>query len=174
MTALSPLPPVTFVLGGARSGKSSYGETLVELVPGPCIYLATAQAGDPEMIERIQRHRRRRGERWRTVEEPLELGRALQEADSAVLVDCLTLWLSNLMHAGRDTVTESDMLLMSLPVLTHPVVFVSNEVGQGIVPDNPLARRFRDEAGRLNQAMAAAADQVIYMVAGLPMTVKAR
>ncbi|SMF22294.1 adenosylcobinamide kinase /adenosylcobinamide-phosphate guanylyltransferase [Tistlia consotensis] len=169
------LPRVTLVLGGARSGKSAHAEALVESRPGPCLYLATAEAGDGEMAERIAAHRARRGTRWRTLEEPLDLAGALSEgvgSDGAVLVDCLTLWLSNLLAAGRDPAEETRHLLKALPGVEVPVVFVSNEVGLGIVPMNALARRFRDEAGRLNQAVAAAADRVVFVAAGLPLVLK--
>lgn len=167
---------VTLVLGGARSGKSRHAETLVERHPGACIYLATAQALDGEMRRRIAEHRARRGDRWTTVEEPLDLVGSLESAaagGAAVLVDCLTLWLSNLMHAGRDVDRETDRLVDVLPRLSGPVVFVSNEVGLGIVPDNALARDFRDHAGRLNQRMAAAAQHVVFLAAGLPLVLKA-
>jgi adenosylcobinamide kinase/adenosylcobinamide-phosphate guanylyltransferase len=175
MAAGRTLPALTLVIGGARSGKSRHAEALVEGEPGPCTFLATAQAGDSEMAERIRRHRARRGERWRTVEEPIALGPALARVsldEGAVLVDCLTLWLSNLILAGHDPQSASEDLIASLAALRGPVVMVSNEVGCGIVPDNALARRFQDEAGRLNQAVAAAADRVVYMVAGLPMRLK--
>ena len=173
-----PLPtslPVTLVLGGTRSGKSRHAEMLVESQPGPCIYLATAQAGDAEMAARIADHRARRGLRWTTVEEPLDLAAALGQAcspDSAVLVDCLTLWLSNLLGAERDVAAECEGLLAALPGLARPVVFVSNEVGQGVVPDNALARAFVDHAGRLHQDLAAAAQRVVFMTAGLPQELK--
>ncbi len=173
------LMPVTLILGGARSGKSRYGEALVESQPGPCVYLATAEAGDAEMAARIAAHRARRGARWTTVEVPLDLTAALELAagpERAVLVDCLTLWLSNLLGAGkgagRDVASECAHLLAALPGLAGPVVFVSNEVGQGVVPDNPLARAFVDRAGRLHQDLAAAADQVVFMTAGLPASLK--
>jgi adenosylcobinamide kinase/adenosylcobinamide-phosphate guanylyltransferase len=170
-----PLPPVTLVLGGARSGKSRYAEALVERQPGTCVYLATGQAGDAEMAERIRRHQARRGPRWRTREAPLDLVGALRThaaPGAAVLVDCLTLWISNLMAADCDVDAEADALVAALPTLKGPVVFVSNEVGLGIVPDNALARRFRDHAGRLHQALAAAVPSVMFMVAGLPLHVK--
>jgi adenosylcobinamide kinase / adenosylcobinamide-phosphate guanylyltransferase len=172
---MSALPAVTLILGGARSGKSRHGEALAESRPGPCIYLATAEAGDAEMAERIRAHRARRGERWSTLEEPLDLATALQGAcapDRTVLIDCLTLWLSNLLGAGRDPAGETEGLLDVLPRLSGATVFVSNEVSQGIVPANPLARQFVDEAGRLHQALAAAADTVIFMTAGLPRILK--
>jgi len=169
------LAPVTLVLGGARSGKSRHAEALVESQPGACVYLATAQAGDGEMAARIAAHRARRAVRWTTVEEPLDLAAALGRAcgpDRAVLVDCLTLWLSNLLGAERDLVTECERLLAALPGLAGPVVLVSNEVGQGVVPDNALARAFVDHAGRLHQDLAAIAQRVIFMTAGLPRKLK--
>lgn len=169
------MPRVTLVLGGARSGKSRYAETLAEDQPGECVYIATAEAGDGEMAERIRRHRARRGERWRTVEEPLALADAVRReaaAGRAVLVDCLTLWLANLMEAGRDIAAETESLLAVLGEATGPVLLVSSEVGQGIVPDNALARAFRDHAGALHQAVAAASGRVILVTAGLPMVLK--
>lgn len=169
------LPPVTLVLGGARSGKSRHAERLLESQPGPCVYLATAQAGDAEMAARIAAHRARRGARWQTHEEPLDLAAALRTVcrrDGAVLVDCLTLWLSNVLAAERDVAAESDALIAALEDLTGPVVFVSNEVGLGVVPANALARRFVDAAGMLHQRLAAAADRVVLMTAGLPLTIK--
>ncbi len=176
----APLPPVTLapvtlILGGARSGKSRHGEALVESQPGPCVYLATAEAGDAEMAARIAAHRARRGDRWTTVEVPLDLVGALGRETGpgqAVLVDCLTLWLSNLMGAGRDVSRACAALIAALPGLSGPIVFVSNEVGQGIVPDNAAARAFVDHAGRLHQDLAAAADRVIFMTAGLPAGLK--
>ncbi len=174
------LMPVTLVLGGACSGKSRHAEALVESQPGPCVYLATAEALDEEMAARIAAHRARRGPRWTTVEAPLDLVAALERAagpDRAVLVDCLTLWLSNLLGAakdeGRDVPEACDRLIAALPGLAGPVVFVSNEVGQGVVPDNELGRVFVDYAGRLHQDLAAAADRVIFMTAGLPRELKA-
>ena len=169
------LPPVTLVLGGARSGKSRHAETLVEAQPGACIYLATAEPGDEEMAERIRRHRARRGARWETLEEPLDLSGALRRAarpDGAVLVDCLTLWLSNLLGAARDVDAETQDLVSALPALAGPVVFVSNEVGLGIVPEGALARAFVDHAGRLHQTLAGAAHSVLFMAAGLPLALK--
>ena len=177
--SVPPLPvsltPVTLVLGGARSGKSRHAEALVESQPGPCVYLATAQAGDTEMAARIAAHRARRDERWTTVEEPLELVAALDQAcgpDRAVLVDCLTLWLSNLLGAERPVAAECEGLLAALPGLAGPVVFVSNEVGQGVVPDKALARAFVDHAGRLHQDLAAVAQRVIFITAGFPRELK--
>jgi len=173
--APSPLPPLTLVLGGARSGKSAYAEALIESQPGACIYLATAAAADAEMAERIARHRARRGGRWVTIEEPLALPAALSRAgapEAAVLVDCLTLWLANLLAAARDPETETAALLEVCAAAPGPLVLVANEVGLGIVPENALARRFRDAAGRLNQAVAAAADRVAFLAAGLPIILK--
>ena len=169
------LPRITLVLGGARSGKSRYAETLVREAGGG-VYLATAQALDAEMGARIARHRADRGAGWTTIEEPLELGAALVRCareGRPILVDCLTLWLSNLMGAERSIEGETARLLAALKNLPVPAVLVSNEVGLGIVPDNALARAFRDEAGRLNQAVAAAADRVVFLAAGLPLFLKA-
>ena len=176
----APLPPVTLmpvtlVLGGARSGKSRHAESLVEGQPGPCVYLATAEARDGEMAARIAAHRARRGRRWSTLEAPLDLVAGLGSAcgpDRAVLVDCLTLWLSNLMGADKDVAAECDRLIAALPAFAGPVVFVSNEVGQGVVPDNELARAFVDRAGRLHQDLAAVADRVVFMTGGLPGDLK--
>ncbi len=171
------LPPVTLVLGGARSGKSRHAETLVESQPGACIYLATAEPGDEEMAERIRRHRARRGGRWETLEEPIDLAGALRRAarpDGAVLVDCLTLWLSNLLGAARDVGSETQQLVATLPELSGPVVFVSNEVGLGVVPQGALARAFIDHAGRLHQMLAGAAQSVLFMAAGLPLALKSQ
>jgi adenosylcobinamide kinase/adenosylcobinamide-phosphate guanylyltransferase len=169
------LPPVTLVLGGARSGKSRHAEALVEGQPGACVYLATAEARDAEMAARIADHRARRGGRWRTLEAPLDLVAALGSAcgpERAVLVDCLTLWLSNLMGADKDVAAECERLIAALPGLAGPVVFVSNEVGQGVVPGNALARAFVDHAGRLHRDLAAVADRVVFMTAGLPRDLK--
>jgi adenosylcobinamide kinase/adenosylcobinamide-phosphate guanylyltransferase len=169
------LPPLTLVLGGARSGKSRHAETLIEAAAPAALYLATAQALDGEMAERVRRHRARRGARWTTREEPVDLAAALSEVtrpERPVLVDCLTLWLSNLLLAGRDVDEGIAVLLAVLPLLGGPAVFVANEVGLGIVPDNALARAFRDHAGRLNQAVAAQAQRVVFLAAGLPLTLK--
>ncbi len=168
-----PLPRLTLVLGGARSGKSRHAEALIEAEPGPWTYVATAQGHDDEMRERIAQHRERREEGWRTVDAPLELANAIADADGGpVLVDCLTLWLTNVMLAERDTPAERAALIATCRTVSGPLVLVSNEVGLGIVPDNALARWFRDEAGRLHQDLAARADSVILMVAGIPMQVK--
>jgi adenosylcobinamide kinase / adenosylcobinamide-phosphate guanylyltransferase len=175
LTAAAALPPVTLVLGGARSGKSAYAERLILAASKHATYLATAQPGDGEMTARIAHHRARRGAAWTTREEQLALTASLAahtSPDRPVLVDCLTLWISNLMHAQRDIAVETDALVSALPHLRGPVVFVANEVGLGIVPDNALAREFRDHAGRLNQALAAAATRVVFIAAGLPMILK--
>lgn len=164
------------VLGGARSGKSAFAQSQALASGLPVIYLATAQAGDAEMAERIAHHRAERPSDWGLVEEPLALAAALRAhaaADRCLLVDCLTLWLSNLLAAGDETLTaETQALLNLLPTLPGRVLLVSNEVGQGIVPAHPLARRFRDEAGRLHQAIAQRCDRVSLVIAGLPLTLK--
>ncbi len=170
----STIAPLTLVLGGARSGKSRYAESLITALPPPWIYVATADAGDGEMAERIALHRARRAKEWQTLEAPDDLAGAVAgaESDVPILVDCLTLWLSNRMLAGTDVEAEAVKLERALASRQAPTVLVSNEVGFGIVPDNELARRFRDLQGRLNQRMAARAGRVILMVAGLPLTVK--
>ncbi len=164
---------LAFVLGGARSGKSRYAESLLTALPPPWIYIATAAAGDAEMAARIAAHRARRAASWRTVEAPRDIARSLASCgDAPVLVDCLTLWLSNLMLSEADVDAEIDRLEKALQAAAAPVVLVSNEVGFGIVPDHPLGRRFRDRQGLLNQRIAACADRVILMVAGLPLVLK--
>jgi adenosylcobinamide kinase/adenosylcobinamide-phosphate guanylyltransferase len=165
---------LTLVLGGARSGKSRHAETLITALPPPWIYVATAEALDVEMATRIAEHRARRDQRWQTIDAPRDLAGALTclPAGSAVLIDCLTLWLSNTMLAGGDLAQEFDRLEAALATTTGPLVVVANEVGLGIVPDNVLGRRFRDAAGRLNQRIAARADRVCLLVAGIPLTVK--
>lgn len=174
MRANLPDSTLTFVLGGARSGKSRHAEELIENLPAPWTYIATAQAFDGEMRERIAIHRERRSADWQTVDSPFDLTGALQAAPAGqpVLVDCLTLWLTNHMLAERNLADEVEALADILSKPRGPWFVVSNEVGMGIVPDNALARRFRDEAGRLNQRIAAIADRVLFMVAGLPMRVK--
>ncbi|MBN9011595.1 MAG: bifunctional adenosylcobinamide kinase/adenosylcobinamide-phosphate guanylyltransferase [Rhizobiales bacterium] len=165
----------TLVLGGARSGKSRFAEQLARDSGLTRIYLATATAGDDEMRARIAHHRAQRGDGWRTVEEPLALVDALtREAGDGrvVLVDCLTLWLSNLMHAVRDIEAETRALAEWLRGMRHPVLLVSNEVGLGLVPETPLGRDFRDAQGRLNQAIAAVVPEVAFVAAGLPLWLK--
>jgi adenosylcobinamide kinase / adenosylcobinamide-phosphate guanylyltransferase len=167
------LPPLTLVLGGARSGKSRFAEELIENTTRPALYLATAEPRDDEMRARVAAHRARRRGRWTTIEEPLELVNILlAENERPVLIDCLTLWLANLMGAQHDIGFEIERLLSALPQIEMPVVMVANEVGLGIVPENALAREFRDQAGRLNQAIAARATRVLFMAAGLPLTLK--
>lgn len=165
---------VTLVLGGARSGKSRYAEALIAKSPKPWVYVATAEARDDEMAQRIAAHKARRVEGWQTIEAPHDLPDALRSApaDAAVLVDCLTLWLSNLMEGSFDIDAQIARLQEALKGRTGPTVLVSNEVGLGIVPDNALARRFRDLQGVLNQRMAAIAPRVVMMVAGIPIAVK--
>jgi adenosylcobinamide kinase/adenosylcobinamide-phosphate guanylyltransferase len=165
---------LTLVLGGARSGKSRYAESLIAARPPPWIYLATAEARDAEMEKRIAAHRARRNHGWRTVEAPHDLAGALRAAptEAAVLVDCLTLWLSNRLLAEADMDQEIDTLEAALANHDGVVVLVANEVGSGIVPDNALARRFQDLQGILNQRIAARASHVVLMVAGLPLQVK--
>jgi adenosylcobinamide kinase / adenosylcobinamide-phosphate guanylyltransferase len=168
------LPSLTLVLGGARSGKSRHAEALIEALPAPWVYIATAQAYDDEMRARIAEHRARRSQDWRTVDAPMALPEALRAVPSGqpVLVDCLTLWLTNLILAERDIAIATGELMAACREAQGPIVLVSNEVGLGIVPENALARRFRDEAGRLHQRLASQAERVVFMVAGLPMQVK--
>jgi adenosylcobinamide kinase/adenosylcobinamide-phosphate guanylyltransferase len=167
-----------FVTGGARSGKSRFAESLAESFGAPLCYIATCEARDPEMAERIAAHQARRTDAWLTVEEPLRLAEALKNADgrfSAMLVDCVTLWLSNLILCHEDdgrALAEARLLEDSIAALETPLILVSNEVGMGIVPDNALARAFRDLAGRTNQILAAAADEVYVMISGIPLKLK--
>lgn len=165
----------TLVLGGARSGKSRYAEGLVRTAPGVPHYLATAQAWDDEMAERIAQHRAdRKGQGWVTLEAPLDLAGALAGLPPGVpvLVDCLTLWLTNHLLADSDLAAEGARLAAAIAAHRGPVVAVASEVGLGIVPENALARRFRDAAGRLHQDLAAQAGRVVLVVAGLPLVVK--
>jgi len=182
MYPIGPLPAnfkVALVLGGARSGKSRFGLSLAECFPAPRLFLATGQARDEEMSARIAALQEERGPGWETREAPLELPEAVghgQGRYGAILVDCLTMWLANLML--RETATDDDLqagsrrLLALLERLTTPTIFISNEVGLGIVPESPLARRYRDGLGRLHQQMARAADLVVLVVAGLPLVLK--
>lgn len=168
-------PHSLLVLGGARSGKSRYAQQRAEALAGDRVFVATAQALDTEMAERIARHRSDRGDRWRTIEAPLALAPVIAaeaSADRVLLVDCLTLWVSNLLLADRAVEPAVAELLAALAAARGPVILVANEVGLGIVPDNALARRFRDAAGWVNQAVAAAADEVQFLAAGLPLTLK--
>ncbi|NHN87254.1 bifunctional adenosylcobinamide kinase/adenosylcobinamide-phosphate guanylyltransferase [Acetobacter conturbans] len=165
---------IELVLGGARSGKSRYAEGVVKACSAPSwVYIATGRAWDDEMRERIALHQVDRGEGWQTIEEPLDLSAALETAgDRPVLIDCLTLWLTNLLLEEYDIQPQTATLQMVLSRRKALTVLVGNEVGLGIVPENALARRFRDEAGRLHQAIAAQADRVTLCVAGIPLTIK--
>jgi len=165
---------VTLVLGGARSGKSRYAEWLIGTLPRPWVYIATAEPRDDEMARRIADHKARREAGWQTIEAPHELPEALAAApgDAAVLVDCLTLWLSNLMHGAFDVDAMTERLEQALAARKGQTVLVSNEVGLGLVPENELGRRFRDAQGTLNQKIAARAQRVIMMVAGVHVAVK--
>ncbi len=171
----SELARLTLILGGARSGKSRHAETLIEqsgLVP---YYLATAQALDGEMKARISHHRARRGLGWQTIEEPLALAATLREISTdgrVILVDCLTLWLTNLMVQERDIEAETDGLIEQLDSLRGAIVMVSNEVGQGVTPINKMARAFIDHAGLLHQRLADKADRVLFMTAGIAQSLK--
>jgi adenosylcobinamide kinase / adenosylcobinamide-phosphate guanylyltransferase len=164
---------LTLVLGGARSGKSRYAESLVMALPSPWLYVATAEARDSEMAERVAVHQGRRGPSWTTVETSRDIAGALAaNANIPALVDCLTLWLSNVLLADADVDAEIEHLDGALARAAAPIVLVANEVGSGIVPDNALGRRFRDLQGLLNQRIAARADRVFLVVAGLPLTLK--
>jgi adenosylcobinamide kinase/adenosylcobinamide-phosphate guanylyltransferase len=171
----SQLAGIHLILGGARSGKSRFAENRINHAGGG-IYIATGRAWDEEMANRIELHKSSRGEIWQTIEEPLDLFGVLsacnRDGSKPVLVDCLTLWLTNLMLEDRDIEAEFDRLCDLLPELDIPVLLVSNEVGFGIVPENAMARSFRDHAGRLHQRIAELADQVTLVVAGIPMSVK--
>jgi len=165
---------LTLVVGGARSGKSALGERIVRATGRNPVYIASAEPWDDEMRARISRHRADRGDGWRTIEAPHDLVGALAtvRAEDAVLIDCMTLWLSNLMLANVDPAHAADRLFAALADCLAPVVLVTNEVGQGIVPENALARRFRDEQGRLNQRLAAQAECAVAVIAGLPLVLK--
>lgn len=167
-------PRITLVIGGAASGKSRFAERLVTKSGLPRTYIATAQAFDAEMQCKIARHQKDRGENWTTIEEPLELAESLSDRpdDTITLVDCATLWLSNVVLAERDPLQECTGLLSAIEDTSTPLVIVSNEVGQGIVPETSLGRRFREAQGRLNQDIAARADLVVLVIAGLPMVLK--
>lgn len=167
-------PSLTLLLGGARSGKSRHAELLIEQLVPPWRYIATAEPFDDEMRVRISHHAERRGPGWDTVEAPLDLPGVLagSPVGQPVLVDCLTVWLTNVMLSDADVREATERLTDVLQAPRGPWFVVANEVGLGIVPDNPLARRFRDDAGRLNQAVAAIADRVLFLAAGLPLQLK--
>ena len=163
----------TLVLGGARSGKSRFAEGLAKGLEGSRTYIATAEPFDEEMRQRIARHREQRaGEGWTTIEAPLDPAAALRGAEGFVLLDCVTVWLGNLMHHGRDIPKSIDSLLAALAETRARVVLVSNEVGLSIVPENAMARRFRDEQGIANQKLSGAVDEVFFIAAGLPLKLK--
>lgn len=170
------MAPIIFVLGGARSGKSRFAEERTRAFAArERVYVATAECRDEEMESRIVLHRLRRGADWRTIEAPHRLVEALSAEmrdDRVILVDCLTLWLTNRLLADADLDADGDRLAAALGTASGPVVLVSNEVGLSIVPDNALARRFRDEAGRLNQKIAAVAQEAWFVAAGLPLKLK--
>lgn len=168
------LAPLTLVLGGANSGKSAYAERLFDLHDGPRIYIATAQAFDGEMSDKIAAHVARRGGGWITREAPFDPDKALEDlpANAAVLLDCVTLWLSNLLLADHDLSAASRRLRVAIGRCPAPVVVVSNEVGLGVVPETSLGRRFRAAQGALNQELAAEADSVVAVMAGLPLVLK--
>ncbi|HEY4135451.1 MAG TPA: bifunctional adenosylcobinamide kinase/adenosylcobinamide-phosphate guanylyltransferase [Alphaproteobacteria bacterium] len=169
--------PISLFLGGARSGKSTQAERVIAEAARARrtrpLYVATAEARDAEMQARILTHRERRGAAWDTIEQPFDLvGTLAGNAGRVILIDCLTLWLSNLMLAGCNVAAERAHLIAELTTLRGPIALISNEVGLGIVPDNALARAFRDEAGMLNQAIAAVAHKVVFMAAGLQLVMK--
>jgi adenosylcobinamide kinase / adenosylcobinamide-phosphate guanylyltransferase len=171
---VTPNGRLTLVTGGARSGKSRFAEGLIAAQPPPWVYVATGEAGDAEMAARIAAHQARRGPEWKIVEAPHDLVGALSSVSSAtaVLVDCLTFWLSNRMLAGANLEEEGARLTQALTRHAGTLVLVTNEVGSSVVPDNALARRFQDHQGWLNQRIAALADRVVLVVAGLPLVLK--
>ena len=174
---MSDLPHATLVLGGARSGKSAFAEKLVEdaEAEGGSVYIATAQAFDDEMRARIKAHQNRRGTAWTTMEVPMDLTYALKSdacCGRVVLIDCLTLWITNLMMAGKNVDNAVAELCATIPSLTARTVFVSNEIGLGIVPENDMARAFRDHAGAAHQKLAEVCNRVVFVAAGLPLTMK--
>ncbi|PNU18855.1 bifunctional adenosylcobinamide kinase/adenosylcobinamide-phosphate guanylyltransferase [Geothermobacter hydrogeniphilus] len=170
---------LVFITGGARSGKSGYAQRRCEELPGTLLYVATARVEDAEMAERVALHQQQRGERWALLEEPLDLAARLPDVTpgrSAVLLDCLTLWLTNQLFAAGEqpapVIAAAEQLIETLRRLDIPIFVVSNEVGSGIVPDNALARTFRDLAGRVNQLFAASADEAWLLASGLPLRLK--
>lgn len=171
---MAELPKLTFVLGGASSGKSTFAEGLVVATGAPRVYVATSQIYDDEMAAKVRDHVAARGNDWHTIEEPLDMAKALSQVadDQVVLLDCASMWLTNHMMAEHDLVQETEALIAALAACKGRVVVVSNEVGMGIVPDNALARRFRIAQGKLNQRLAEAADLAVFVIAGLPQVLK--
>ncbi len=172
---MSPLPQLTLVIGGAASGKSAYAETLARNASDRRVYIATAQAFDTEMEAKIARHQAARAQDgWNTIEAPFDVAGAVgkRELGEIILLDCATFWLTNLLLADRDWRSETDLLTTALISASCPVIVVTNETGQGIVPENDLARRFRQAQGELNQILAAEADLVVTVIAGLPLPLK--
>lgn len=171
---MAELPKLTFVLGGASSGKSAFAEGLVVATGAPRVYVATSQIYDDEMAAKVRDHVAARGGDWHTIEEPLDMAKALSQVgeDQVVLLDCASMWLTNHMMAEHDLAVETEALIAALAACKGRVVVVSNEVGMGIVPDNALARRFRIAQGKLNQRLAAAADLAVFVIAGLPQVLK--
>jgi len=170
---------IIFITGGARSGKSTYALKDASTVSGNKAYFATAEALDEEMRDRIENHKKQRGKDWYTYEEPLRIAEVIQETDgkyTAIVIDCLTLWLSNIMHSRLIINQEIAKLIETLRTTDHTshIYLVSNEVGMGIVPENEMARRFRDMAGILNQKVAEISDEVYLLVAGIPMKIKGK
>ena len=177
----TPNSELIFILGGARSGKSNFALKLAESIKGKRLYIATAEALDEEMEERIKKHKKERGNNWTTIEEPIKIADVIKKNKKydVILLDCLTLWISNLMHKeargkgqGARGKKNIETLMNTCANSKTNIIIVSNEVGMGIVPDNPLARQFRDIAGFANQKIADAADEVYFMVSGIPMRMK--
>jgi adenosylcobinamide kinase/adenosylcobinamide-phosphate guanylyltransferase len=168
------LPRLSLILGGAASGKSAFAENLVRGTGLRQIYVATAQVYDDEMADKVTRHREQRGDQWITIEEPIDIAGALTTAavDDIILIDCATLWLTNLILGDYDVAAHTQALLAAIDTCPAPVVIVSNEVGQGIVPDNALSRQFRNAQGKLNQDIAAKSGLVVAVMAGLPVALK--
>lgn len=164
-----------FITGGARSGKSSFALKEASGISGEKAYIATAEALDEEMRERIEQHKNQRGKDWDTYEEPLRISDVIKKIESrydVIVVDCLTMWISNIMNAGLSIEIEIENFISSLATHNSSVYIVSNEVGMGIVPENEIARRFRDVAGTLNQKVAKVADEVYFVIAGIPLRIK--
>lgn len=168
------MPKISLILGGAKSGKSKYAEDLTSNYENR-LYIATAEARDEEMKDRIKAHQKQRGTTWQTIEESLNIKDHLEaqhEPNSVILIDCMTMWLSNLFEQNWNIETETKLLLKALPNCSADVILVSNELGLSIVPENALARKFRDEQGILNQKLAKGANNVVFIAAGLPINLK--